>query len=84
MVPKPFRMWAGEHGGVLVVRLAGYLGRPWSREVHRTLVRHCPSALVLEVSELADLDPSGLAALVAVRQDVVSGGGRFVLRGACG
>ncbi len=83
MVPMPFTMWAGEHDGVLVVRLAGRLEAPWADEVHRTLVRHSPTSLRLDLSELTGIDPAGLAALVAIRQDVVSGGGRFVLRGAC-
>ena len=82
MVPFPFSMSAGEHEGVLVVRFAGRLESPWADEVHRTLLRHSPTALWVDLSELTGIDPPGLAALVAIRQDVVSGGGRFVLRGA--
>jgi anti-anti-sigma factor len=82
MVPLPFTMWAGEHDGVLVVRCAGRLASPWTQEVHRTLLRQSATSMWLDISELDGIDPSGLAALVAIRQDVVSGGGRFVLRGA--
>ncbi len=81
MVPLPFMMWAGEHEGVLVVRLVGRLGSPWSEEVRRMLLRLSPAALRLDVSGLTGIDSSGLAALFSIRQDVVSGGGRFVLRG---
>ncbi len=82
MVPLPFTMWAGEHDGVLAVRFVGRLGSPWADEERRVLLRLSPAAVRLELSELVGIDSSGLAALVAVRQDVVSGGGRFVLRGA--
>jgi anti-anti-sigma factor len=82
MVPMPFTMWAGEHDGVLLVRFAGRLESPWADEVYRILVRRSPTALWLDLSMLTAIDPPGLATLVAIRQDVVAGGGRFVLRGA--
>lgn len=84
MVPLPFAMWVGEHDGVLVVRLAGRLETPWSDEVRRVLVLRSPTAICLDVSNLTAIDLAGLDALVATRQEVVSGGGRFVLRGAGG
>jgi anti-anti-sigma factor len=84
MVPLPFAMWVGEHEGVLAVRLAGRLESPWADEVRRELLWHAPSVLRLDVAGLTAIDPFGLAALVAIRHDVVSGGGRFVLRGVSG
>ncbi len=79
----PFTMWVGEHDGVLVVRLAGRLESPWVDDVYRILVRRSPAALSLDLSALTDIDVPALAALVAIRREIVAGGGRFVLRGAC-
>ena len=84
MVPLPFTMWVGEHGGVLVVRFAGRFESPWVDDVYRILVRRAPAALSLDISALTDIDLPALAALVAIRREVVAGGGRFVLQGACG
>ncbi len=81
MVPLPFAMWVGEHEGVLTVRLAGRLEAPWAEEVRRELLRHCPAAIRLDLSNLTGIDAPGLTMLLAVHHDVVSGGGRFVLRG---
>jgi anti-anti-sigma factor len=84
VVPLPFAMFVGEHDGVLAVRLAGRLEEPWTDEVHRELVSRSPSSLRLDVSALSAIDSAGLHALVALRQDVVSGGGRFVILGGRG
>lgn len=82
MVPLPFAMWVGERDGVLAVRLAGRLEAPWADEVHRELLRRFPLVLGLDLSSLTGIDAAGVAALAALRQDVVSGGGRFALEGA--
>lgn len=85
MVPLPFEMWVGEHDGVLTARLAGRLEAPWAAaEVHRELQRHFSATLRLDLSGVTAIDPPGLAAVAALRQDVVSGGGRFVLHGVTG
>jgi anti-anti-sigma factor len=81
MVPLPFSMWVGEHQGVLTVRLAGRFEAPWAGEVQRDLLHHTPVALHLDLSGVTGIDSPALAALVAIRHDVVSGGGRFVLQG---
>ena len=65
-----------------MVRFAGRLESPWADEVYRILVRCSAAAVWLDLSTLTAIDPSGLATLVAIRKDVVAGGGRFVLRGA--
>lgn len=81
MVPLPIAMWMGEHEGVLRARLAGRFEAPWAEEVRRDLLRHRPAAVQLDLAGLTAIDARGVATLVAVRQDVVSGGGRFVLHG---
>lgn len=81
MVPLPFAMLVGEHQGVLTVRLAGRFEAPWAGEVQRDLLRHSPVALLLDLSAVTGIDSPAVAALVAIRHDVVSGGGRFVLQG---
>lgn len=81
MVPLPFAMWLGEHDGVLMARLAGHFGVPWADEVRRDLLHTAPGAVWLDLSRLTSIDPPGLAALVAIRQGVVSGGGRVILHG---
>jgi anti-anti-sigma factor len=82
MVPMPFAMWVGERDGALTVRLAGRLEAPWAAEVHRELLCRFPLALRLDLTGLTVIDGSGVAALAALRHDVVSGGGRAELHGA--
>jgi len=78
----PFEMQVGEHDGVLVVRLVGRFEAPCADEVRRELLRRGPPSLRIDLSGLATIDAQGLAALVAIRHDVVSGSGRILVHGA--